>query len=173
MNLRFYVEKLEASEEFKQFMNENPEAFPCSGFFVIDKEGKDNKIHFDYFIPEKNEMFSLQLEDGVKKTKIDLIDKRIPEKIYLKYDFDFDKIEKLIESKMFEEKVTNKIQKILLSLQRLDNKDFLVGTVFISGLGMIKVHVDINDMKIVLFEKRSVLDMISIKKRVEESEQRS
>jgi len=74
---------------------------------------------------------------------------------------------------MFEEKVTNKIQKILLSLQRLDNKDFLVGTVFISGLGMIKVHVDINDMKIVLFEKRSVLDMISIKKRVEESEQRS
>jgi len=37
-----------------------------------------------------------------------------------------------------------KIQKILLSLQKIDKKDFLIGTVFISGLGMIKVKIDLD-----------------------------
>ena len=51
MNSGHYLEKLQNSEEFKNFMKANPDAFLCSGFFVIDKSGSDNKIHFDYFIP--------------------------------------------------------------------------------------------------------------------------
>jgi len=38
MNMQFYVEKLSHSEEFKEFMKKNPDAYLCSGFFVIDKE---------------------------------------------------------------------------------------------------------------------------------------
>ena len=71
MNLRFYLEKLYASKEFEQFRKENLKAFLCSGFFIIDKQGKDNKQHFDFYIPSKKKMFSFQLEGGIKLIPIE------------------------------------------------------------------------------------------------------
>jgi len=41
----------------------------------------------------------------------------------------------------------------------------LIGTVFISMLGLLKVRIDVEKMKIVLFEKKSFFDMMSIKKK--------
>ena len=52
MNFQFYLEKLYSSAIFKNFMKENQKAYLCSGFFTIDKEGKDNQIHVDFYIPE-------------------------------------------------------------------------------------------------------------------------
>jgi hypothetical protein len=39
----------------------------------------------------------------------------------------------------------------------LNNKDFLIGTVFILSLGMIKINIDISEMKITSFEKNLFL----------------
>ena len=36
-----------------------------------------------------------------------------------------------------------------------EGKDYLVGNVFITGMGMAKVNIDLNEMKIVAFEKKS------------------
>ena len=58
-----------------------------------------------------------------------------------------------------------KIQKILLSLQKIKNDDFLTGTVFISNLGMIKIKITLPDEKITEFEKKSFLDMFKIIKK--------
>jgi hypothetical protein len=169
MNLQFYLEKLYASDEFKQFKKENPDTYLCSAFFVIDLEEKnpDNKQHFDYYLPKTKEMFSFQLEEGVKKVPVKMLGEKIPEKILVNYDFDFDEIEKIISAKMKEEGIKNTIQRILLSLQTKNKKDFLVGTVFISALGLLKVHINISEMKITLFEKKSFFDMIKIIKKKE------
>ena len=43
----------------KDFIKEFPEAYPCSGFFVIDMESKDNKNHFDFFVPKDKKIFSI------------------------------------------------------------------------------------------------------------------
>ncbi len=158
MNLQFYLEKLYASEEFKGFTKENPDAFLCSGFFVIDKSGNDNKVHFDFYVGGK--MFSFQLEDSIKLVPIEMINKEVPEKLLSDCDFDFEDIEKMIVEKMAEQEVKSKIQKILLSLQKVEGKIFLVGTVFISGLGMLKINIDLSEKKIVLFEKKSILDIV-------------
>ncbi len=165
MNFQFYLEKLKASESFKKFIEENPDAFACSGFFIIDKEGKDNKSHFDFYLPKQKKMFSFQLEEGIKLVPIEMIGEKIPEKISLNLNFDFKNIEKIIEEKMQAEEIRNKIQKILLSLQKIDGKDFFVGTVFISGLGMLKIAIDLKEMKITEFEKKSFFDMLKIKKK--------
>ena len=90
MKLQFYLEKLQASESFEKFMKENPKAFLCSGFIVIDKEGKDNKQHFDFFIPKEKKIFSFQLEEDCKKVEVERIDDKTPEKISLDCDFDFE-----------------------------------------------------------------------------------
>ncbi len=162
MNLQFYIQKIKDSELFKDFIKENPEAFICSGFFVIDKQGIDNKQHIDYFIPSQRKIYSFQIEDEIKKVPLETISKENPLKISLDYDIDFDKIEDMIFKEMVKKGIKNKVQKIILSLQKLEKKDFLIGTVFISGMGIIKTNIDIKENKITDFEKKSFFNMVKV-----------
>ncbi|MBU4069935.1 MAG: hypothetical protein KJ646_03050 [Nanoarchaeota archaeon] len=165
MNIQFYLEKLQGFAEFKKFMKENPSAYLCSGFFSIDKEGKDNQQHLDYYVPDSKKMFSFQLEDEIKLIPTQIFDGYIPSKLLVNNDVDFDDVEKLIVEKMEQENIKNKLQKILLSLQNKDGNDFFISTIFISGFGMLKLNIDISEMKVVLFEKTSFLDIMKIVKR--------
>lgn len=160
MNFQFYFEKLTASEVFENFMRESKDAYACGGFFIIDLQGSDNKQHFDYYVPSLKKIFSFKLEGGVQMIPVEMIDPRIPEKIKSNYNFDFKDIEKMILEEMKKQEINKELQKIILSLQSLDGKDYLIGTAFISGLGMIKINLEISEMKIVVFEKKSFFDMV-------------
>jgi len=176
MNFQFYLEKLMNSREFQKFKKENPSAFLCSGFFAIDKtvpsknKKADNQQHLDFFIPELKKMFSVKLELGkeveilaVDNFKNDFNFKKIPDNL----DFEFEEIEKIILKKMQEEKINKKIEKILLSLQtgKEGKKSFLIGTIFISNLGMIKVSYDIDERKLLDFQKKSFFDFLKVVKK--------
>jgi hypothetical protein len=163
MNLQFYVEKLKESNLFKNFMKEHLDAVACSGFFVIDKTGKEvDKQHFDFYLPKENKMMSIQLEN-MQLAPIEIFN-QIPEETSFDYDVDFDKILEMIEKRMIQESMKNKIQKILFSLQRLNGEDFLVGTVFISMLGMLKINIKLKTMEITEFGKKSFFDIIKVSK---------
>jgi len=165
MHFQFYLERLMAGKVFQEFMQENKDAFCCSGFFIVDREKSkisQDKQHFDYFVPSENKIYSFALGGGVKKIPVEMFGDAIPEKIALNYNFDFDSVEKIIGERMASEGTKGKITKLLYSMQHLDGKDYLVGTVFLSMLGMLKVHYDIADKKLVLFEKKSFMDMLKI-----------
>jgi len=174
MNFQFYVEKLKNSDNFKKFISENKDAFMASGFFIIDKQGNDkpdDKQHFDYFIPSKKKMFSFTLEDGCKMVPVDMVDSSTINKenaISLNSDFDFDfdfnDIEQRIVNEMQIQKIGNKIQKLLLSLQRKNNRNFILATVFISNMGLLKATIDLEGLRIVDFEKKSFMDFLKIGK---------
>jgi hypothetical protein len=154
------------SEEFKKFMKENKDAFLCSGFFIIDKKGEENKQNIDYFVPSLNKMFSFKIHDKVELVPIENFGEEFhPEKISDNVDFDFQNIENMISDRMEKEKIKNKIEKLLLSLQTKDKKNYVLGTIFISGLGIIKVKIDLDEKKIVDFEKKSFFDMMKIVKK--------
>ncbi len=165
MNLKSCFEQLRGNKNFEDFMKENSSAYLCSGFFTLDKEGNDNKQHFDFFIPEKEAIFSFQLEDNGKMMPLDVFDKRIPEKISPDFDLDFDEIEDKINSKMRNQGINNRIQKLIFSLQRIDGKDILAGTIFLSMFGLLKISIDIKNSEIIDFEKKSLFDMINIFKK--------
>jgi hypothetical protein len=172
MNIKFYIEKLENSGIYKKFIKENPDAFLCSGFFVIDKQGSDNKQHLDFFVPEKNstngKTFSFQIDKEINLVPIEERDniennKNLfpkPKKLDFNYDFDFNEIEEIIQKKMEENKIKNTIQKYLFSLQKVENRDYLIGTVFISMLGLIKVNISLPEKKVMIFEKRSIFEIV-------------
>jgi len=162
--MQFYEEKLSSSREFEDFIKENKDAYLCSGFFVIDKDGKDNKQHLDYYLPKEKKMISFQMEEGIKKVFVDMLDDKVPKKIS-KPEFDFEDMEEMIQRKMQEQDIKNKIQKIIFSLQNLDGKDFLICTVFISMLGILRVNIDISDKKITEFEKKSFFDIMKVTKK--------
>ena len=66
---------------------------------------------------------------------------------------------------MKEENVNKQIQKLLFSLQNLNGKNFLIGTIFISGMGILKVTISLDENKIISFEKKSILEMFKIIKK--------
>lgn len=166
MNFQFYFEKLISSKDFKNFTSENKDAFLCSAFFSVDKKGNDNKQNIDYYVPSLDKMFSFKLDNKVELIPVEDYGKGFnPEKIPDNLDFDFGYVEKLIEGEMFEKKITNKIEKLLLSVQVKDKKIYILGTIFISGLGLLKVKIDLNEKRIVDFEKMSFFDMIKIVKK--------
>ena len=164
MNLQFYLEKLQSHEDFKEFKKENPKAYLCSVFISIDKEKNQNEVHFDFFLPETKGMTSFQMNEEIKKIPLEKYDDKIPEELS-DVKMDFNEIESLILERMERENIKNKIQKIILSLQSLDGKLFLAGTVFISMLGLIKINIDVSEMKILDFEKKSLLDIINVMKK--------
>lgn len=165
MNFQFYFEKLRASDNFKEFIKENSSAFLCSCFFSIDFVGKDNKVHFDYYIPSSKQMFSFQLEKDCEKVLIETREDFLPEKIGTKIDFDLKEIEKVIIKKMKSENISEKVQKIFLSLQKVKGKDSLIGTIFISNMGMISFEMEVSSKKIISFKKKSFLDFFRVLKK--------
>ncbi len=164
MNLQFYLEKLHDSDTFKKFIKANPKSYLCSGFFTIDKEkpdGNGDEKHFDFYIPDKKEMFIMKIVPGdVEKLPVEMTSSGIPEKISEKIDFDFHGIEDIIENEMRKNNIRNKIQKIMISLQKFEGREALICTVFISMLGLLRVYIDPKTKKIILFEKKSLFDLV-------------
>lgn len=166
MNLKLYLEKLQTSEEYKKFAEENPKAYLCSGFFIIDKENPEaNQQDVDFYIPESKDIVSFCVSDSCQKKPVDFVDKEnLPDKIDFSCNFDFEEVENIINEKMKQEGVKNKLQKILLSLQSKNGKCFLVGTIFVSSLGLIKIRIDLENMNVIDFEKKSLMDMLRVVK---------
>lgn len=160
MNFQFYWEKLQASNEFRKFVKENPKAYFCSGFFIIDKEGIDNQRHIDFFEPEKKRISSFKLGEKIEILSSDIIPAQIPLKIDSKINFEFDKIENIVLKEMEKNNVKNKLQKIMISLQKFKGKEMLLCTVFVSMLGILKIYIDLKKNKVVLFEKKSLFDIV-------------
>lgn len=166
MRFQFYFEKLIESKDFDKFINENKDAFFCSAFLIIDKKGGENKQSIDYFVPSLNKMFSFKINNKVELIPIEDFGKNFkPEKIPDNTDFDFTNIEDMIQDRMEKEKIKNKIEKLLFSLQAKDKKNYLLGTIFISGLGILRVKIDLDEKKIDEFEKKSFFDMMKVVKK--------
>jgi len=165
MNSQFLLEKLKNSNEYKEFIKENKTAYLCSGFFVIDMENNGgNQYHFDFYVPESGKTFSFELEGGVKLIPLER-DEQVLEEVSMKNHFDFDKIREKILTEMELKKINNKLQKMLFSLQKVKGKDMLLGTIFISNLGLLKVNMDIDSNQITDFEKKSLFDMMKMVKK--------
>jgi hypothetical protein len=166
MNSQFLLEKLEHSDEYKKFIEENFDSYLCSGFFDIDADkNTENKYHLDFYVPSKKKTFSFELEKEVRLVELERNDEKVLDKVPMKNNFDLDRIKEKILIEMEVKKINSKIQKMLFSLQNIEGKDMLLGTVFLSGLGLLKVNFDIANQKITDFEKKSIFDMINIVRR--------
>ena len=167
MKFQFYYEKLLDSEEYLKFKREHPTAYPCSGFFALDleKKGENNQAHFDFWLPEFDKMYSFKVSGPVEFVNVENFDKREYEKLSMNYEFDLIEVKDEIQARMDADVIKGKIQKLLFSLQKLNGVDYLVTTVFLNNMGMLKVNYDIASKKITDIEKKSFLDIFKIIKK--------
>ena len=169
MDFQFYLEKLKSSDIFKRFIKENPRAYLCSGFFTLDKKANDNQQHLDYFNSKSKKMFSFKLDQNpiglLPVENFVFTEKNPPIKMPENLNFEFEEIEKLIRKRMQKEKINKNIEKILLSIQKTREGGFVIGTVFISNLGMIKISYDLQKKEFTAFQKKSFFDLLKIVKK--------
>ena len=136
----------------------------CSGFFVLDREKKDNKASLDFWLPKEKKMYSFKMDGQIEFVNVENFEEKDFEKLSDNYNFDLEEIEKLILKKIEEEQIKGRVQKLLFSLQKLNKKDYLLGTIFLSNLGLIKLTIEIPNNKITSFEKKSFFDMLKVVK---------
>ena len=176
MNFQFLLEKLTFSDEFINFKKSNQDMYLCSGFFIFDYESnfKNNKYTLDFYVPSTKNLISFELEDGIKFVPLDNYNEEVPGILNDNLDFDFEKLKNLILKEIEIRKINNKVQKMIFSLQKNKDGIFLLGTIFVSNLGLIKITIEIKttsqensqfDLEIIDFEKKSFFDMLKIFKK--------
>lgn len=160
MKFSHYLGRVSSSKEFKEFIKKNKEAYLCAGFFVFDfEEGKD--VHqVDYFLPKEKKIAAFLLDDGLSYKIAEAMNTNKPEEISGDIKMDLDKLKGIVEDEMKNHTVTDNIMKMIAILQSNDGKKIWNLNCILSGMGLLKVHVDDETGDILKFEKASFLDFV-------------
>ncbi len=160
MKFAHYLGRVQESKEFKEFSKKNKEAYLCAGFFVFDfQEGKD--IHqVDYFLPGKKQIAAFLLDKGMSYKIADAMNTTKPEEIRGEIRMDLDKLRGIVEDEMKNHTITEGIMKMIAILQSIEGKKVWNLNCILSGMALLKVHVDDASGDVLKFEKASFLDFV-------------
>ena len=161
MKIQPYIDKLNNSNEYKKFIEKNPNAYFSAGFFVIDFEENKNIHQIDYFIPDTKKMMTFVLDsDKVETKESEASNDKKPDKITEKINIDLDTLKRIVEDEMKNNTVTKKIQKIIAVLYKLDGKVIWNLNCITTDMGIIKIHIADDDHSVLKFDKVNIFDVI-------------
>lgn len=161
MKITPYLEKLNASNEFKDFQKKNKDAFMVAGFFILDLELGQNLSQLDFYVPSKKKIAAFTLDKQITMQLLDLVNvKKEPEKLDAKTKIDTDSIHGLLEDEMKNRNITEEIKKIIAIIQTIDGKKIWNLNCILSGMGLLNAHVDDESQTILKMEKKSMMDYI-------------
>jgi hypothetical protein len=166
MKTQHYLDKLEKAEDFKKLLKDDPKAYLCSIFFVRDFEENHNETQVDFYSPKIKKIISFQVDGKVEKNPIDkraetLLHKTfVPARIEPEIKLEIDKIKPIIMDDMHNRGLTDTINKILVILQNVDDRNIWNSTCFLKGMGLLQAHVEDSSASVLFMDKKSLFDMI-------------
>lgn len=161
MKIQPYIQKLETSEKYRKFIKENSESFLVAGFFVLDYETGMNIHQIDYYVPSKRQVAAFALDGEVEVRLLDMIHKeKKPEKLDIKTKIDLDSLKGILEDEMKNRNFTESIKKCVAVIQMVDGKKLWVLNCVLSGMEILRAHVDDESKTVLKMEKTSMLDYI-------------
>ncbi|MFA5258854.1 MAG: hypothetical protein WC979_06070 [Candidatus Pacearchaeota archaeon] len=170
--LKRTFETITNSEEFKKFREEYPDAELCTGFFVTDFFGNDNKKSLDYKLGERVFSFVVNELEKIKMYEDKLVkveNKEFPKLEVITPDIkvDLDEITEIAMAKTLENGICSKFSKIIAVLQKYkhNEKDIQAWnlTCMLEGLIIIHIMIDSDSGEIIKFERKSMMDLIKKK----------
>ena len=161
MKIKPYVDRLNSSKEYKDFQKKYGNAFMMAGFFIIDFE-TGNKLHqIDYYVPSEKKIAAFTLDGGVTMQMLNMINSHmIPEKLDIKTNIDLDALHGILEDEMKNRSITEEIKKIIAILQTVEGKKVWNLNCVLSGMGILKAHIDDESQTVLKMEKVSAFDYI-------------
>ncbi|MCX8158871.1 MAG: hypothetical protein N3D20_01095 [Candidatus Pacearchaeota archaeon] len=160
MKIKPYVEKLNNSKEYKEFQSKYNDAFLIAGFFILDFETGNNIHQIDYYIPSEKKIAAFTLDGGVTMQILNTMSKAVPEKLDIKTNVDLDALPGILEDEMKNRNITEEIKKIIAVIQTINGKKIWNLNCVLSGMGILKAHIDDESKTILKMEKSSLLDYI-------------
>ena len=172
MKTTAYIKKVKDSQDFKDFMKEDPKAFLCSLFFTRDFVGKKDETQVDFYSPKVKKIVSFKIGDKgaverspiPKKTET-LTHKKFPPKPFADViKMDIDVMEPTLTDEMHNRGMTYSIEKILAFVNVTDGEVIWNCTAFLKGLGLLMAHVEDKTGTVLFMEKKSFFDIIRFSK---------
>jgi len=160
MKIEPYVKKLESSPEFKEFSSKHQGAYVAAGFFVLDLESDRGVHQIDYYIPSEKKVAAFTLDDQVTVQLLDLINSKVPEPVSLKTNIDLEALKGILEDEMKNRSITDEVKKIIAILQNIDGKRIWNLNCVLSGMGILRAHIDDETKTVLRMEKSSIMDLV-------------
>ncbi|MBD3252596.1 hypothetical protein GF386_02605 [Candidatus Pacearchaeota archaeon] len=163
MKFKEIYEKIQQSKIFKDFIEKNPEAEFCAGFFVMDFLSNDNKSSVDYKVGEKIFTFDLTKDDDVLIKEDRLMD--IPDvpkltKIKPEVKIELDELKSIAGVQALDHGISAKMHKIIAVLQNYEGKQAWNLTCVFDQLIILHIIIDSETGEILKYERRSMMDLI-------------
>lgn len=160
MKISPYVEKLEKSQEYKDFHKKYKDAFMAAGFFVLDLETSKNVHQLDFYVPSEKKIAAFSLDGDIKVQLLEAMNEKIPDKLDIKVKTDLDALYGILEDEMKNRGITEEIKKIVAVLQNIDGKVLWNLNCILSGMEILRANVDDESRSVLKMEKFSMLDLI-------------
>lgn len=160
MKIKPYVNKLHGSKEFKDFSRKHSDAFVIAGFFILDLENKKNIHQIDYYVPSTKKVAAFTLDGGVNMQMLSLMNSKVPGKLDIATNVDLDSLHGIVEDEMKNRSITDEVKKIIAVLQNVDGKKVWNLNCVLSGMGILRAHIDDDSKTVLKMEKASLLDYI-------------
>jgi len=160
MKIQPYVEKLNSSEEYKKFAEEHKDAYMVAGFFILDLEMGQNIHQIDYYLPSEKKVAAFSLDGEVSVKILEALTKKIPEKLDIQTKIDLDELQGILEDEMKNRSMTEEIKKIIAVLQVIEGKKIWNLNCILSGMSLLRAHVEDKSKTILLMEKSSLMDLM-------------
>lgn len=160
MKVQPYIDRLEKSKEYKDFIKEHKNAFLTAGFFVLDFEEKKNVHQLDFYIPKQHKVAAFTFGDGIKLQLMELMNEKVPGKLDVEVKTDLDSLHGILEDEMKNRTITGEIKKIVAVLQSIDGKALWNLNCVLSGMEILRAHVDDGTKSVLKMEKFSMMDLI-------------
>lgn len=160
MKIRPYIEKLESAKEFTNFKSKYPDAFIMAGFFVLDYEQGQNMHQIDFYLPKEKKVAAFTIDKGVQFQILETPSKKTPEKLDIKTNIDLDALKGILEDEMKNRSISQEIKKMIAVLQCINGKKIWNVNCVLSGMEILKSHIEDESETVLKLEKISMMDIM-------------
>ncbi|MEM4271774.1 MAG: hypothetical protein QXD13_01655 [Candidatus Pacearchaeota archaeon] len=160
MKIKLYVDRLNNSKEFADFQKKYSDAFMIAGFFILDLEQGNNLHQIDYYIPSEKKIAAFTLDGGVTMQLLEAMGRGSPEKLDIKTNIDLDALHGILEDEMKNRNITDEVKKIIAIIQNIDGKKVWNINCILSGMNILKAHIEDESKTVLKMERSSIMDYI-------------
>src|SRR3989344_7045613 len=161
MKIAPYVEKLNASKTFQNFKTQHANSFLVAGFFVLDLESGVNTHQIDYYLPNERKVAAFTLDEQIKLQILETLkQKSKPNPLDIKTKIDLDELVGIIKDEMHNRGMTEDVKKIIAIIQNVDGKKVWDVSCVLSGMEILKSHIEDESKTVLKMERISMLDIM-------------
>lgn len=161
MKLQPFVQQLEKTPEFGKFRDKYADAYLVAGFFVLDFETNQHLYQIDYFVPREKKVAAFTLgEEQIVLQLLDTMNDKTPERLEATSNIDLDALQGILEDEMKNRSMTEEIKKIIAVIQTVERKKVWILNCVLSGMEILKAHVEDASETVLKMERASVMEYI-------------